>query len=64
MIWRLGRYAIDLFYGLDVEIRPKLTPGAGTPGTLQYHYLAARLWLPLAHAQICILLRSYAFLCW
>ena len=22
----------DCFYGLDVEIRPKLTPGAGTPG--------------------------------
>ena len=22
---------IDFFYGLDVEIRPKLTPGAGTP---------------------------------
>ena len=21
----------DFFYGLDVEIRPKLTPGAGTP---------------------------------
>ena len=21
----------DSFYGLDVEIRPKLTPGAGTP---------------------------------
>ena len=42
MIWRLGRYAIYFFYGLDVEIRPKLTLGAGTPGTVQYRSLAAR----------------------
>ena len=31
----------DFFYGLDVEIRPKLTPGAGT----QVQYSTA-LWQP------------------
>ena len=31
---------IDFYYGLDVEIRPKLTPGAGT----QVQYRTA-LWL-------------------
>ena len=40
---------IDFSYGLDVEIRPKLTPGAGTPGTVHYRSLATRPWLqPLA----------------
>ena len=28
-------------HGLDVEIRPKLTPGASTPSTAQYRSLAA-----------------------
>ena len=36
---------MDFSYGLDVEIRPKLTPGASTQvqySTLQYRSLVAR----------------------
>ena len=30
-----------IFYGLNVKIQPKWTPGAATPNTVQYCSLAA-----------------------